>query len=403
MIDSSKDARRILGRSFRKINKHDVVFYAPRMTPLLSENEDPSPGGAETQIFLLARELAAQGHRVALVVRKTNDRLPDETGRVKIISQPAVHSGPQLFRSARNAVATLRALWPLDAAVFVQRAAGRETGLVAIIAKVRQRRFIYSSANVIDFEFDRLEPRRANVALFHLGVRLADRIVVQTAEQDELCRGRFNRIPIVIKSLAEPAARRIAQPEAFLWVGRLTSYKRPLAFISLARALPEAHFWMVVTGEGQAAGRFRREIDEASQELENLEVLAPRPRPQLARLIERAVAMVNTADYEGMPNVFLEAWSRGVPALALSHDPDGVIARERLGGFAEGDPDRLVELAQQLWNERDHQQDLALRCLCYTNREHAPGIVAARWAVALGLAGPMAAPESQASRYDGLA
>jgi len=393
----------MLRRSFRKVHQHDVVFYAPRMTPLLNEGEDPSPGGAETQTFLLARELAAQGHRVALVVRKTNDRLQDETGRVKIISQAAAHSGPQLFRSARNAAVTLSTLWPLDAAVFVQRAAGRETGLVAVIAKVRRRRFIYSSANVIDFEFDRLEPRRTNVALFHLGVRLADRVVVQTAEQDELCRCRFNRIPIVIKSLAEPAAQRIAAPEALLWIGRLTAYKRPLAFINLARALPEAHFWMVATGEGEVAGRFRREIEEASQELENLEILAPRSRPQLARLIERAVAIVNTADYEGMPNVFLEAWSRGVPALALSHDPDGVIARERLGGYAKGDPDRLVELTRQLWNERHHQQGLALRCRRYTNREHAPRVVAARWAVTLGLVRPKAAPESEASRHHGLA
>jgi hypothetical protein len=174
--------------SFGRSSQHDVVFYAPWMTPLLRCDENTTSGGAETQILLLARELAAQGHRVGLVVRNAEDGLPEEIGGAKVISQPAIHAGPQFVRSARNAAATVRTLWRVDAAVFVQRAAGRETGLVALIAKARRRRFIYSSANVIDFNFDRLERKRRNVALFHFGVRLADQVVVQTAEQDELCQ-----------------------------------------------------------------------------------------------------------------------------------------------------------------------------------------------------------------------
>jgi glycosyltransferase involved in cell wall biosynthesis len=199
---------------------------------------------------------------------------------------------------------------------------------------------------------------------------------------------------------AEPAARRIAVPEAFLWVGRLAEYKQPLAFIDLARKFPEARFWMVPTGEDPAAERLRRKIDAAMQGLANFELLPPRPRSKLGPLIDRAVAMVNTSDYEGMPNVFLEAWSRGVPALALSHDPDGVISREGLGGFADGDRERFVDLARRLWVERNYQEDLALRCLNYTNREHAPGVLAARWAAVLGLITPDTTPVHRVSQRD---
>ena len=371
--------------SYGRTSHHEVVFYAPRISPLLNSNEDPAPGGAEVQVLLLARELAARGHRVALVVRQGEARLPSETGGITIISQPTLYSGPQILRSVRNAATTIRTLWPLDTTVFVQRAAGRETGLVALIAKARRRRFVYSSANVIDFAYHCLERRRSNVAFFHLGIKLADDVVVQTAEQEELCRSRFRRAPILVKSLAEPAEQRTAKPEAFLWVGRSVAYKQPLAYVELARRLPDALFWMVPTGKGEAAHQLRCAIDEARRGLDNLEVLGERSRHQLTRLIERAVALVNTADYEGMPNVFLEAWSRGVPALALSHDPDGVISREQLGGFAQNDSDRFVELAQQLWSGRYHQEDIALRCMRYTQREHSPKVIAARWAEALGL------------------
>jgi glycosyltransferase involved in cell wall biosynthesis len=98
--------------------------------------------------------------------------------------------------------------------------------------------------------------------------------------------------------------------------------------------------------------------------------------------------MVNTAHYEGMPNVFLEAWARGVPALALHHDPDGVIVREGIGAFAAGDPARFAEQASALWSARRDFADVAARCQRYVGREHGPESVAGAWAAALGLETP---------------
>jgi glycosyltransferase involved in cell wall biosynthesis len=91
------------------------------------------------------------------------------------------------------------------------------------------------------------------------------------------------------------------------------------------------------------------------------------------------VASVNTADFEGMPNVLLEGWARGIPALVLTHDPGGVVSRERLGGFAEGSPARLVELARELWITRADRAALAQRCRRYIETHHSPDRIAAAW------------------------
>ena len=58
-------------------------------------------------------------------------------------------------------------------------------------------------------------------------------------------QGALWTLPVLIRSIAEPASQRDHAPEAFLWIGRLVWYKRPPAFVELARALPEAKFWMV--------------------------------------------------------------------------------------------------------------------------------------------------------------
>jgi hypothetical protein len=86
-----------------------------------------------------------------------------------------------------------------------------------------------------------------------------------------------------------------------------------------------------------------------------------------------------------MPNVFLEGWARGVPALTLTLDPDGVIERHGLGSFAHGSSQRLVDLARQLWQNRGDQADLASRCRQYILEYHSPDAIGARWQEALGM------------------
>ena len=186
----------------------------------------------------------------------------------------------------------------------------------------------------------------------------------------------------MIKSVAEPAAPRVREPEAFLWIGRTDWYKRPEAYVELARALPEARFRMVAMPMNDA-GAARAALEREASALPNLELLSPRPRAELMQLVDEAVAIVNTSDYEGMPNVFLEGWARGVPALALTHDPDGVIAREGLGAFAAGSPTDLAELASDLWEKRNDQAALSERCTGYVEREHSSEAVVERWLAAL--------------------
>jgi glycosyltransferase involved in cell wall biosynthesis len=96
-------------------------------------------------------------------------------------------------------------------------------------------------------------------------------------------------------------------------------------------------------------------------------------------LIDRAVAVVSTSEFEGMPNVFLEGWARGVPALALSHDPDGVIEGHGLGACALGSGESLVAAARTLWEGRGDQAEVAERCRRYVAEEHSEEAVASRW------------------------
>jgi glycosyltransferase involved in cell wall biosynthesis len=296
----------------------------------------------------------------------------------------------------REVVNIRAALASIESDVVVTRAAGPHLALVGWFA--RRRKFVYSSASPYDFDGSR-QPKRRDRVLTSLGLRLADEIVVQTDEQVRSSRERLGRVPVLIRSLCELPAVGRSRPETFLWVGRYQWYKRPLEYVELAHALPEARFRMVVSSAtlNKDAAHVKRDVEAAAAKLPNLDVFHDLPRDELMQLVSRAVAMVSTSEFEGMSNVLLEGWARGVPALVLSYDSDGIVARHGLGCFGEGSRERLTDAARELWNGRFDQRDVSRRCREYVEEHHAPERIAAQWAEVLTMAPPVVAGRSAAA------
>lgn len=355
----------------------DVVFHVPSVTSVLTGAAFPPAGGAETQAYLVARELARQGLRVALICYGTADQIASEIDGIRVIVRRPSQGYRRFIGFLLEVLIILRVTVAVDALVYVQRVANFHTGVVAAAAKLRRRRFVYSSAHVYDFEFDLPLLKRARDRwLYRWAITSADDVVAQTEEQVALCRANLGRNPVLIPSIAEPARPRGPELRAFLWVGRAHSVKRPLDFVSLARTVPEARFRMVLSPSELRADA---EVERAARSVRNLEVLGGVARADLGSLMDEAVAIVSTSQYEGMPNVLLEGWARGVPALVLHHDPDGVIERHSLGGFAHGSLDRLADDARAMWWSRHQQRDIDERCRSYATERHSAAAVGEQW------------------------
>ena len=62
-----RESRRAQGAPGER-GRHDVVFYAPEVGETLRGEQFFPQGGAEKQVVMLARALAHDGYRVAIVV-----------------------------------------------------------------------------------------------------------------------------------------------------------------------------------------------------------------------------------------------------------------------------------------------------------------------------------------------
>ena len=358
-----------------------MVFYQPWIGPLLAATPGTATGGAETHVLLLARGLARRGRRVAVITWPVDGSLPEELDGVRIVAIPRLRRVFPITRVVR-VLWVIRALLRVDARVYVQKNAEFDTGLVGLVTRLRRRRFAWAASNISDFDYGRVERSRTNRIMFRLGVALAHRRIVQTEEQRHLCDRRFGAC-LVIPNPAEPAPPANAEPRAFLWAARMADYKHPELYVELARRVPEASFWMVAvpTNDGERERLAAVERDAAG--LANLELLPPRPRRELLRLMTFAVATVNTADFEGTSNVALEGFARGVPALVLTHDPDGIVEREGLGAHAHGSFERLVEVTRETWSRRAELSRTRARCRAYVERAHGLDAVLDQWEDAL--------------------
>jgi hypothetical protein len=347
-----------------------VAIHAPAAGSLYRADSRGASGGAELQAFYLARALAERGLRVAHIVTEVPPRR--QLGcQVDLVAQIPRTRGP---RGTRSIPSIWQALSRTDASVYVQRSAGAATGVVGAFARAERRRFVYSLSSAADLARGLLPPSHA--AIKEAGLLLADCVVTQTQEQLDVAVHKLGKKVRLIRSFCEPLSLALSA-ETFLWIGGLIDYKDPLAYLDLAERVPEARFLMVASprpGWDQLA----EEVGARARLLPNVELARPLPRSELLALYAQAVAVVGTSTFEGFPNTFMEAWAAGVPALSLSVDPDGVIARHGLGAVANGSIDQLAELARGFWRRRA-ENDAGTAAQEYIRREHHPVAIGDAW------------------------
>jgi glycosyltransferase involved in cell wall biosynthesis len=369
--------------------RNDVAIYLPATAGLYNQHVQRA-SGAERQMELLARALCERGYRVAQIVYPVADPVPLPPLLTLVERRRHQIGNRSPLGPIREALETWGALFRADAEIVVLRKRTAALAVAALFCRLRRRRLIFSSANDYEFLHDQFADGRSRRALYSFGVRSADVVVVQSEGQLALARRAFPHLRRVVRlpsfvERVQSIPRTEPEERAFLWIGRIVDYKQPLRYIELARALPEARFLMVpIVDVSEPDSPLLPAVAAAPLTTPNLRLLDPLPHTAMLDLIGKSVAVVNTSQFEGMPNVFLEAWARGVPALTLEFDPDGVIARHRLGVAAGGSWEQFLVGARHLWDSWDEREELSQRTRSYIDRVHSYEAVSSLWRELIG-------------------
>ena len=299
-----------------------ICFVAPTTWPVLSGDPSiPVVGGAELQQTVIATALAKRGYRVSMLCLDYGQADREVVDGVTVHKLHRPDEGLPVLRFVHPRMTKLwSAMKRVDADVYYQRCAAVHTGYVAAFCARYGKKSIYAGASDVDFI-----PGKQDIVyardrfIFEQGLKRVDRVIVQNPEQARLLKENFGRDGALIPNCFTPPPG--AEPDAagyVLWVASLRASKRPEVLLEVARRMPKYQFVMIGGADPDPAGQaFGRRIRDEAALLPNVEYKGFLPFAEADRYFDRARVLVNTSLYEGFPNTFLQAWSRGVPTAAF--------------------------------------------------------------------------------------
>jgi glycosyltransferase involved in cell wall biosynthesis len=310
--------------------------------------EASAVGGAERQMWLLARALTQRGHQVVIYSRHKQPRAEQvvQGVRLKWVSprSPLV-AWPKILRAEKP-----DAWWWFERDFYL--------GWLALLCRAYGTRLLFVLATDLDANPRRALSRRPYLwPLYALGLRLAHRILLLHGGQRGLLPPDLRRKARFWPSIAgeiQPAAQR---GDYVAWVAVLREPKRPHLLAEIAARLPRVRF--VVCGPTslhRTSPAYAAALPGLLAACPNIDYRGQVPPAEAQQIISHAGLFLSTAAQEGLPNTFLQAWGAGVPVVSLELDPGGLVAQHS-GGLVAHSLAECVEaiallLRDQALNQR---------------------------------------------------
>jgi glycosyltransferase involved in cell wall biosynthesis len=323
--------------------------------------EAETAGGAERQISMIAKGLRSEGISVSFLCDGDTSR--------KVIENGFIFHMRKLTTEAIFPINAFVLLFNLFSGIYKSNTTcyyvrGRPgfAVLSMICCSVLRKKSIYAVANNsnIDYKwlsdnYNILFPRFFLFILNHVPTK----VIVQTNNQQNTLQSKYG---IETEKIAngfdvpnENEIRSASEGNSVLWIGRISrQQKKPERFLKLADSLPGIPFVMVGPSAGDES--YYEHVKQKADRIENLEFVGFVPPSSIDEYYQDAAILINTSDYEGFPNTFLEAWGHATPVLSLHFDLDGILKKQEVGMYT-GSMEKLIESVELLYQDPDRRAE----------------------------------------------
>ncbi len=337
-------------------------------------------GGAELQLYYLATELAKDPRfDTHFLVGDFGQSDFEIRKNVKLYNFFKPQKGLKYIRAIFGFFRLWKLLKKINADIYIQRAAGLETGEVALFCKLNKKKFIYMVSNDEDVEnkkpiyFPRGLMGWLRWELFKFGLKNTHLVFVQNENQKKILKKNYNKEGVIRKSgqiISEKLKEKTVLPKTdILWVGKSDKeIKQPEIFIDLTKEFPDEKFIMICP-EANDKNYFKK-IKKEALKLSNLKFIEFVSFDKVDDYFQKAKIFINTSKTEGFPNTFIQAAKNKTPILSLNINPDGLLENYNIGCCANGDFEKLKTELKKLLENKNLWREMSENAYRYARENH---------------------------------
>jgi len=327
----------------RKHKKIKICFISTKAYPLFNQSVDEVHGGAEIQLYLWSTELAKDPiFDVSFVVGDFGQAKTEKIEGVTIFKSANILKKDNFLIKSSQAIAYYRLMKKIDADLYVTTAVNSLKAVVSFFCKINGKKHLYRTAHTGAVDLSCIKNKGIQGFLYKYGLENADFVVTQAEEHRELLRQNHNMESTVIRnSFRLNQQKNTFAKEYTLWVARYCKWKNPDLFIKIVKKLPAEKFIMICPVNIKGNSEYENFVKKVKK-IKNLLFIEQVLFHEIQQYFDKAKLFINTSDYEGFPNTFIQAGIGFTPVVSLNVDPDSFITLNNCGYYADGNFPEMI-------------------------------------------------------------
>lgn len=354
-----------------------VCFINLKGFDLIVQSKNPRyVGGAEMQQVLIGEGMKMAGDEISYITLDYGQDEKVEIDGITIFKCYENNKGAPLIRFFHPRLTGLwRAMNRADADVYHLMGYGYEVGLAALWCRFKKRTLLYAIAADLDCLPDLYYmPKKYERMLYTYGIKHASAVISQTDQQKSDLKENFNVESVTICNCTRTPSKEYANKKRYVvngkitvaWIGRFIEIKRMEWLYECAERAKEIDF--LVAGWGEDGDRYFKEMLNRGKELGNVSLLGRLSPEEIDSVYKKTDILLCTSIREGLPNVFMEAWARGIPIVSTV-DPQNAINTNGLGLIGH-DVTELLENIRKITTSEILWRKISTACYEYFNKWH---------------------------------
>jgi glycosyltransferase involved in cell wall biosynthesis len=359
------------------------LFYLPDAGSIFDNTVKSAIGGAELRAFTFAKYLVTKGDKVFFVVNELSQQQIIKDGvtattisynqKKKIGLVQKIKHRFLYYSKFKNLIRYEDFLKNIEAFkiypdyIFVFGLTGNAltASKICFVTKSKLVTFIASDEDV-NFEKASKKYTKLNTSLelaFEV-INNSAKIFVQNIYQKESLRYIFNSPSVLLLNPIEITTNFSSNSKEFiLWVGKSSWYKNPLLMIEVANEFKEYKFLLICNRTNENV------FEQINNKMpRNCELLEQVSVEEVEEYFARCIFFINTSEFEGFPNTFLQAAKYGKPIVSFKVNPNNVISDNNCGFFANGNKEQLNKMIATLLSDIEIYNTMSKNSLCYIKK-----------------------------------